>query len=139
MPSTPPLEQLLPPGDVAGGASEATILQAEATLDVRFPPSYRSFLAQFGATHCNGFELAGLFHHPDKAAWLSSMNSKTRQLTEAEWKYSLSAAATAPFSAPSHPRWDHVVTRNLQIRRLSRGHIEPRYVAISAEHLGTIR
>ena len=127
------LEEFLRPRDVAGGAAEATISHAEATLGVRFPPSYRSFLAQFGAGYCNGLELAGLFHHPDKSEWLSSMTSKTRVLTEAEWKYSLSAGTTAPFSTPSFPLWTHVVTWNLQNRRLSRGHIEPRYVAISQD------
>ena len=50
-------------------------------------------LAHFGATYCNGFELAGLFHHPDKSAWLSSMTSKTRQLM-----ISANAATTTPFS-----------------------------------------
>src|SRR5262245_35198216 len=133
MATNSPLEKFWRPGAAAGGASEATISHAEATLGVRFPPSYRSFLAQFGATHCNGFELAGLFHHSDKAAWLSSMTSKTRVLTEAEWRYSLSAATTAPFLAPSFPLWTHVVTWNLQMRRLSRGHLEPRYVALSQD------
>src|SRR5215510_5544306 len=121
MPSTPPLEQLLPASDVAGGASEATILQAEATLGVRFSPSYRSFLAQFGAACCNGFELAGLFHHPDKAAWLSSMSGKARALTEAEWQYSLHAATPALFP-DTRTLWRHVVMSTLQNCRLSRGH-----------------
>jgi len=132
MPSTHPLEAFFPPENVAGGASKPTISQAEATLGVRFPPSYRSFLARFGAGFIrNGFEVAGLFHHPDKAAWLSSMASKTGQLTEAEWKYSVSAAPTTPFSRPGPPLWTHVVTRNLQKRRINRGHIESRYVEIS--------
>jgi len=107
-------------------------LQAEATLGVRFSPSYRSFLAQFGAAYCNGFELAGLFHHPDKAAWLSSMCSKARVVTEAEWKYSLHAAASA-LLPDTRTRWRHVVMWTLQNRRLSRGHIEPRYLAISSD------
>jgi len=132
MPLTPPLEQLLPPGDVAGGASEATILQAEATLGVRFSPSYRSFLAQFGAGCCKGFELAGLFHHPDKAVWLSSMSGKARVLTEAEWQYSLHAAPPTLFP-DTRTRWRHVVMWTLKNRRLSRGHIEPRYLAISSD------
>jgi SMI1-KNR4 cell-wall len=131
MPSTHPLETFFLPDNVAGGASEPTISQAEATLDVRFPPSYRSFLARFGAGFSRGIEVAGLFHHPDKAEWLSSMSSKTRQMTEAEWKYSVSAAPTTPFSRPSHPLWIHVVTWNLRKRRINRGHIESRYVAIS--------
>ena len=59
------------------------------------------------------------------------MASKTRQLTEAEWKYSVSAAPTTPFSRPGPPLWTHVVTRNLQKRRINRGHIVSRYVEIS--------
>jgi SMI1-KNR4 cell-wall len=52
---------------VAGGAPELTISQAEAALGVRFPPSYRSFLAQYGAGFWKGkgLEIAGLFHQPD--------------------------------------------------------------------------
>src|SRR5215813_8270290 len=120
MPSTHPLEEFFPPESVAGGASEPTISQAEATLGVRFPPSYRSFLARFGAGFiCGGFEVAGLFHHPDKAEWLSSMSSKTRQLTEAEWQYSASSNPTPPFSRPSPPLWTHVVTWNLRKRRIN--------------------
>jgi hypothetical protein len=34
---------------IAGGASELAICQAEMTLGVRFPPSYRAFLARYGA------------------------------------------------------------------------------------------
>ena len=51
---------------VAGGAPELTISQAEAALGVRFPPSYRSFLAQYGAGFWKGkgLEIAGLFHQP---------------------------------------------------------------------------
>ena len=123
MASSSPLEEFLRPRDAAGGASEATISHAEMTLGVRFPPSYRSFLAHFGAAYCNGFELAGLFHDPDKAEWLTSMTSKARQLTEAEWKYSASDATAEPFSRGSPPRWMHVVTWNLRIRRNARGQI----------------
>lgn len=59
------------------------------------------------------------------------MTSKTRQLTEAEWKYSASDATAEPFYRGSPPLWVHVVTWNLRKRRINRGHIEPRYVAIS--------
>jgi len=128
-----PLEEFLRSDDAAGGASEATISHAEATLGVRFPPSYRSFLAHFGAAYCNGLELAGLFHHPDKSEWLSSMTSKSRPLTEAEWMYSASSGTTTPFSRGRPLLWRHVVTQNLRNRRFSRGHIEPRYVAISQD------
>jgi len=37
------------PFTVAGGVSEVAVAAAEQTLDCRFPPSYRSFLLQFGA------------------------------------------------------------------------------------------
>jgi SMI1/KNR4 family protein SUKH-1 len=47
--SSSPLEELFASSEVAGGASESTIAEAEAALGVQFPPSYRSFLAQFGA------------------------------------------------------------------------------------------
>ena len=100
MTSTSPLEELFASGDVAGGASESTIAEAEAALGVRFPPSYRSFLARFGAAVGRGFSIAGLFHHPDK-------------------------------STP--PLWDDVVTWNLRNRRVTRGLIPPRYVAISGD------
>jgi hypothetical protein len=84
-------------------------------LGVRFPPSYRSFLTRFGAGTVNGFWIAGLFHHPDKSAWLSSMTSKTRQLTEAEWQYSAIAATAAP--GDTRTMWDHVVIWNLGMRQ----------------------
>lgn len=46
---------------LAGGVGEEAILEAELLLGVRFPPSYRTFLSQFGAALCGGFEIAGLF------------------------------------------------------------------------------
>ena len=51
---------------VAGPASEEVISAAEAHLGVRFPQSYRTFLATSGAALCQGFEIAGLFRHADK-------------------------------------------------------------------------
>jgi SMI1/KNR4 family protein SUKH-1 len=100
MTSTSPLEELFASGNVAGGASESTIAEAEATLGVRFPPSYRSFLAQFGAAVGRGFSIAGLFHHLDQ-------------------------------STP--PLWENVVTWNLRNRRVTRGLIPARYIAISSD------
>lgn len=47
---------------VAGGSSEASIEEAEAALGVRFPPSYRAFLSQYGAVG----EIAGLFEAGDE-------------------------------------------------------------------------
>jgi len=67
MSSTHPLEKLFEPRDTAGGASESAIAEAEAALGVRFPPSYRSFLARFGAANGYGYSVAGLFHYPDKS------------------------------------------------------------------------
>ena len=48
---------------IAGSAPELTISEAETTLGVRFPPSYRTFLAQYGAGFWKGglLEIAGLF------------------------------------------------------------------------------
>lgn len=45
----------------AGAAGDEAIAQAEQTLGVRLPPSYRFFLRTYGAALCEGFELAGLF------------------------------------------------------------------------------
>jgi SMI1-KNR4 cell-wall len=67
MPPTHPLEKFFESRWIAGGASESAIAEAEAALGVRFPPSYRSFLARFGAANGHGFEIAGLFHYPDKS------------------------------------------------------------------------
>src|SRR5687767_373400 len=50
---------------VPGRASEEIIASAEARLGVRFPQSYRTFLAAYGAALCEGFEIAGLFPHAD--------------------------------------------------------------------------
>ena len=81
MPPTHPLEKLFEPHWIAGGASESAIAEAEVALGVRFPPSYRSFLARFGAANGYGFEIAGLFHYPDKSSpplWIDvvSLNLK---------------------------------------------------------------
>ncbi len=67
---------------IAGPAEEATIAQAEQLLGVRFPPSYRSFLSEFGAALCEGFELAGLFVQEDESRppqWMDVVKS-THQL-----------------------------------------------------------
>jgi hypothetical protein len=53
---------------IAGGAPELTICQAEKALGVRFPPSYRTFLALYGAGFWAGWEIAGLFDQPDTSA-----------------------------------------------------------------------
>ena len=53
--------RLLSAATLAGGADEAAIQEAESKLGVRFPASYRWFLANCGAALCDGFEIAGLF------------------------------------------------------------------------------
>ncbi len=55
------LEQLLSQAETPGGASEQMIAEAESELGIRFPPSYRRFLSQYGAVVGEGFEIAGLF------------------------------------------------------------------------------
>jgi len=44
----------------SGPVAEATIASAESDLGLRFPPSYRTYLARFGATLGNGVEIFGL-------------------------------------------------------------------------------
>jgi len=57
------VEKLLIGCTLAGPADEEMIASAERKLGVRFPQSYRAFLAQYGAALCSGFEIAGLFRH----------------------------------------------------------------------------
>jgi hypothetical protein len=47
-------------GRTAGGSSDERIAQAESTLGVRFPRSYRIFLGSFGAGAIGHIEVAGL-------------------------------------------------------------------------------
>ncbi len=53
---------LLESSETAGGVTDEAIQQAECTLDVRFPPSYRTFLAKYGNIHSTSYEIAGLSH-----------------------------------------------------------------------------
>ncbi|MGA7614911.1 MAG: SMI1/KNR4 family protein [Thermoanaerobaculia bacterium] len=46
--------------DVAGPATEAMVSDAEHTLGVTFPPTYRAFLRRYGAVQGRGFWIAGL-------------------------------------------------------------------------------
>jgi len=68
---------------IAGGASELAICQAESTLGVRFPPSYRAFLALYGAGFwTGGCEIAGLFDQPDTSVppyWRNVVTWNLRQ------------------------------------------------------------
>lgn len=55
------MKDLLKDCSCAGPASEVSIRSAEEQLGVHLPPSYRKFLATFGAALCPGFEIAGLY------------------------------------------------------------------------------
>jgi len=44
----------------SGPVAEATIASAETDLGLLFPPSYRTYLARYGATLGQGYELFGL-------------------------------------------------------------------------------
>lgn len=80
------IRKLLETATVAGGASEESILEAEAQLGVRFTPSYRQFLSNFGAALCTGFELAGLFgvgNDNDRPPQWSNVVTATKQLRRA--------------------------------------------------------
>jgi hypothetical protein len=48
----------------ARGVPEALIADAEQHLGLRFPPSYRWWLAEYGAGYVGGYELQGLFAQP---------------------------------------------------------------------------
>jgi len=52
---------------IAGPAAEPDIRLAEEALGVRFPPSYRLFLARCGAAVGDGLDLAGLFEDDTSA------------------------------------------------------------------------
>lgn len=54
-------------GLYAGPASESAIREAEKSLGVVFPPSYRRFLMKFGTAVGEGFELVGLFEQTSDA------------------------------------------------------------------------
>jgi hypothetical protein len=47
-------------GDFEGAKPEALVAQAEAALDLKFPPSYRRFLLELGCGCINGMEVFGL-------------------------------------------------------------------------------
>ncbi|HEY1906964.1 MAG TPA: SMI1/KNR4 family protein [Myxococcaceae bacterium] len=47
-------------GDFVGARPESLVARAEAALGLRFPPSYREFLLEFGAGDIAGFEVYGV-------------------------------------------------------------------------------
>jgi hypothetical protein len=80
------MSELLQSGaTVAGPASRQMIEDGETTLAVRFPPSYRHFLAAFGAALCPGFEIAGLFRTstPDEPPLFTDVVATTLQVRRA--------------------------------------------------------
>ncbi len=56
------IRKLLESGTSAGGVTEEAIQEAEKKLDVRFPPSYRAFLSEYGNVNGTPYEIAGLSH-----------------------------------------------------------------------------
>jgi antitoxin YobK len=55
------IKSLMKSANVAGGVTVESIDEAELALGVQFPKSYRTFLSEFGAALCTGFEIDGLF------------------------------------------------------------------------------
>lgn len=49
-------------GDFEGAKPESLVAKAEAALGVKFPPSYRQFLLDFGCGGINGVEVFGLIN-----------------------------------------------------------------------------
>ncbi len=66
----------------SGAATEAAVASAEASLGLRFPPSYRQFLRRYGASLCSGFEIYGLppVPHPGEQPQWSSVTESTLSL-----------------------------------------------------------
>jgi len=56
------IKSLLASSESAGGVAVDAIREAEVKLGVRFPPSYRAFLAEYGNIHGTPYEIAGLSH-----------------------------------------------------------------------------
>ncbi len=49
-------------GDFEGSKPESLVAQAETSLDLTFPPSYRKFLLEMGCGNINSFEIYGLIN-----------------------------------------------------------------------------
>ncbi|QDU99021.1 SMI1/KNR4 family protein [Lignipirellula cremea] len=65
----------------SGPAPEITVAAAEASLGLRFPPSYRQYLLRYGASLCSGFEIFGLPPVPDPGGqpqWSNTTESTLR-------------------------------------------------------------
>lgn len=79
------IKYLLEMATVSGGVDERSIQEAEERLGVRFPPTYRAFLSQFGAALCDGFRIEGLFvaeNDDEPPLWANAVES-TLQLRQA--------------------------------------------------------
>lgn len=75
------LDDLLSDAFSSGPASKKTIAAAEQKLGLLFAPTYKLFLARFGASLLHGFELYGLppetkRDHPPQ--WTDTVNSTLR-------------------------------------------------------------
>jgi antitoxin YobK len=80
------INELLKNATMAGGVDERSILKAEEALGIRFPPSYREFLSQFGAAFCTKLEISGLFNagdDDDQSPLWSNVVTSTLQLRRA--------------------------------------------------------
>lgn len=58
---SPAFVLLMSRSSVAGPVAEERVREAEATLSVKFPPEYRTFVRSYGAVMGRGFDIAGLF------------------------------------------------------------------------------
>jgi hypothetical protein len=76
----------------SGPAAESIIASAEIELGLLFPPTYRTFLARFGATLGRGCEIYGLPPESDPSQppqWSNVVSSTLRYRPNALPKYSV--------------------------------------------------
>jgi hypothetical protein len=66
------------PADLLGPVSDRQIARAERELRVTFPPSFRTFLTQFGAGLLFGYEFLGLAEEPGHWLDIVQMNRTPR-------------------------------------------------------------
>jgi cell wall assembly regulator SMI1 len=95
-----------------GGASQEEIKKAEQELGVVFPEPYRQFLAKYGAGYGNGFELAGIFEHPNKdepPGWISVVLKAKRFRKALRGR---SPDHLIPFSSDGHDTTFYIDTRS---------------------------
>jgi hypothetical protein len=63
------LDRLAPEDAFSGPVDEEFIQAAEQRLEVRFPPSYRTFLARYGSGGFEGYEFQGLLNESPGPGW----------------------------------------------------------------------